>query len=53
MASKKKHAQRSQKTYKYRMSAARHFLRGSLPYEIRKLLIGRFKRPVETEVSFE
>ena len=36
MSSKKNHAARSRKTNRYGLYAARHFLRGSLPYEVRQ-----------------
>ena len=36
MSSKKNHAARSRKTHRWGLYAARHFLRGSLPYEVRQ-----------------
>lgn len=38
MTSRKKHADRSRKTYRNRMYGAQRFLRGSMPYVLRRSL---------------
>ena len=51
MSSKRNHATRSRKTYRFNKYAARNALRGSLPYDLRRAtvaaLLARNKKPSE------
>ena len=51
MSSKRNHAARSRKTYRFNKYAARNALRGSLPYDLRRAtvaaLLARNKKPSE------
>ena len=49
MSSRRNHAARSRKTHRYNLYAARSALRGSLPYEIRKMFLRLGRKPAEQE----